>query len=84
MTRLEPASFDLARSALVPACTRAELTRGALFLRYIGLGGLCSSGQVAGHCANGDALPVREHNVLVQAINERFLEVGNFERVAFL
>ncbi len=83
MTWLEPATFDLARSALTPACIRAELARGALFLRYIGLGGSCSSSQVADHCSNGAALPVREHNVLVQAINERFLEVGNFERVAF-
>lgn len=83
MTSLEPATFDLARAALGPACGRAELTRGTLFLRYIGLGGSCSSSQIADHCSDGAALSVWEHNLLVQAINERFLEVGNLERVAF-
>lgn len=74
----------LACADLGEACNRAELTRGALFLRYIGLGGLGSARQVADHCAGGPFLPVAEHNVLVQAINERFLEVGTPERVTFL
>lgn len=84
MTAMDRSRFEPACVALGAACVRAELTRGALFLRYIGLGGLGSARQVADHCSGGPFLSVTEHNVLVQAVNERFLEAGNVERVTFL
>lgn len=84
MTPVEPVDYASACLALASACGRAEMTRAALFLRYIGLGGLGSSSQVFDHCSGGPFLSVPEHNVLVQAVNERFLEVGNSERLPFL
>lgn len=83
MTAIDQTRFDRARLELTEARQRAGLTRGGLFLRYIGLGGLGSADQVADHCAGGPFLPIGEHNVLVQALNERFLEVGNTERLPF-
>lgn len=84
MTAVESGRFHLACLALEQARIRAELTVGALFLRYIGLGGVGSARQVVDHCSGDPVLPVSQHNVLVQAVNERFLEVGAPERMAFL
>ncbi len=84
MTAPDPIRLEGARRALASARQRAELTWGALFLRYIGLGGLGSADQVSEHCTGGPFLSIGEHNVLVQALNERFLEVGNAERLPFL
>ncbi len=69
---------------LASARSRAQLSMEALYVRYIGLGGLAFSVEVADHCRGRSSLPVPEHNKVVQAINERFLELGNSERVPFL
>lgn len=77
-------SSDDARGILSLARLRAGLSLTALYLRYIGLGGLASPVEVAAHCDTGNRLPRIEHNVLVQAINERFLEMGRTERMSFM
>ena len=56
----------------------------ALFIRYVGLGGLASSAQLSAHFASGGPLSVMEHDVAVHAINERFLERNDPERLAYL
>lgn len=84
MTAADSFDFEMACLALMSACGRAEMTTGLLFLRYIGLGGVGSSREVVDHCSGGPYLSANQHNVLVQAVNERFLEVGANERVTFL
>lgn len=84
MTTTDPLDLEGACLALVAACDRAQISRSSLFLRYIGLGGIGSSREVADHCAGGPFLPVLEHNMLVQAVNERFLEVEDQHRVPYL
>jgi hypothetical protein len=55
----------------------------ALYLRYVALGGLMSSAQLAGHCASGGILSPSEHDLAVLALNERFLELDERERLPF-
>lgn len=81
---MDPLELEGACAALVAACERAKMTMSSLFLRYIGLGGNGSSLEVADHCAGGPFLPVSEHNMLVQAVNERFLEVEDLHREPYL
>ena len=75
--------LDLSWQALGPARRRADLSMAALYIRYIGLGGLASSAQLSAHLASGAALSVMEHDVAVHAINERFLELHDPERLPY-
>ena len=74
---------DVAWLALSPARRRADLSMAALFVRYVGLGGLASPAQLSAHFASGGPLSVTEHDVAVHAINERFLELRDPERLPY-
>jgi hypothetical protein len=73
----------LAWEALGPARLRADLSMAALYIRYVGLGGVASALQLSDHVASGGPLSMTEHDVVVQAINERFLELQNPERLPY-
>jgi hypothetical protein len=75
---------DLSWKGLGPARRRADLSMAALFIRYVGLGGLASAAQLSAHVASGGPLSVVEHDVAVHAINERFLERHDPERLPYL
>jgi len=49
----------------------------------VGLGGLASPAQLSAHFASGGPLSVTEHDVAVHAINERFLELRDPERLPY-
>lgn len=68
---------------LAPACRRADLSIPALYLRYVGLGGLASSTELANHVTSGGPLTALEHEVIVHAVNERFLELRQPERLPY-
>ena len=55
----------------------------ALYIRYVGLGGVASSAQLRAHMASGGPLSMMEHDVAVHAINERFLELHDSERLPY-
>ena len=74
---------DLSWQALAPARQRADLSMAALFIRYVGLGGVASSAQLSAHFSSGGPLSEMEHDVAVQAINERFLELHDPERLPY-
>ena len=75
--------LDISWRALTSARRRADLSMEALYIRYIALGGLASSAQLSAHFASGDPLSAIEHDVAVDAINERFLELHNPERLPY-
>ena len=74
---------DLSWQALSPARRRADLSMAALYIRYVALGGLASATQLSAHFASGAPLTVTEHDVAVHAINERFLELHDPERLPY-
>ena len=74
----------IAWTELVPACQRGNLSMAALYVRYVALGGLAPSGQLAAHLASGAPLSPLEHDVAVHAINERFLELDDPERLPYV
>lgn len=69
--------------ALAPACQRADLSMVALHLRYVALGGIASLTTLTAHLASGANLSEMEHDVAVHAINERFLELQDGERLPY-
>ena len=74
---------DLSWQALSPALRRADLSMTALYMRYVGLGGVASSAQLSAHLRTGGPLSVMEHDVAVHAINERFMELHDPERLPY-
>jgi hypothetical protein len=74
---------DLSWQALSPAQRRADLSMAALFIRYVGLGGVATSGQLSAHFTSGGPLSAMEHDVAVHAINERFMERHDPERLPY-
>jgi hypothetical protein len=68
---------------LDPARRRAGLSVAALYLRYLELGGVASSAQLAAYLQTGVPLPALDHDVAVHAINERFFELRDPERVPY-
>lgn len=69
--------------ALTPARRRARLSMGALYVRYLALGGAVTSDELSAHFATGVPLPGIEHDIAVHALNERFLELREPERLPY-
>ena len=69
--------------ALAPARQHADLSMAALFVRYVALGGSASPAQLSAHFASGAALSVLEHDTAVHALNERFLELHDPQRLPY-
>jgi hypothetical protein len=62
-------------SVLEAAREQAGLSAWQLWLRYFALGGSALASDVARHLRTGDVLSDHEHEVLVHALNERFVEM---------
>ena len=73
---------DEAWRALGPARQRAGLSVRSLHLRYIALGGTATSRELGAHLTTGTGLAGLERELVVQSINERFLELGMAERLS--
>ncbi len=69
---------------LTPARLRAGLSTWDLYLRYVALGGLATSKMLFGHFSKGAELATNEHNLIVLALNERFLEIDAQERLPYM
>ncbi|MEZ5264241.1 MAG: hypothetical protein R2755_21255 [Acidimicrobiales bacterium] len=74
---------DAAWRALTPARLRAELSVFELHLRFIALGGYTTLDALSQHCSAGVALAGRKHDLIVLALNERFLELRSSERLPY-
>ena len=62
-------------SLLEAARQQAELSSCELWFRYFTLGGSASQAEVEGHIRDGGVLDDGQHDVLVHALNERFVEM---------
>jgi hypothetical protein len=60
-----------------------RLTPRELWLRYLGLGGDATVTQVEHYLEETQAPNRREYNLLVDAVNERLMDVGLFPRLAY-
>ena len=60
---------------------RAELSLFDLHLRSIALGGYTTLEALTEHCASGGVIADDEHDLVVLALNERFLELRSSERL---
>jgi hypothetical protein len=69
--------------AMASARRRADLSMAALYLRYVALGGAATAAQLGAHVAEGGALTALEHDIAVHAINERFLELDDPDRLPY-
>ncbi len=69
--------------ALTPARLRARLSAGELYFRYVALGGSAPSVLLSRHCATGGDLALAEHDLVVLALNERFMELHARERLPY-
>lgn len=84
MTAIDgPSGGPGAWEGLAPARRRAGLSAQELYLRYVALGGSAPSAALAAHCATGAPLDDAEHDLAVLALNERFLELDDRERLPF-
>ena len=79
----EPVHPGWAHVALGAARDRSGLSAAEMYLRYVALGGSAPAMQFAEHCATGGALTAREHDIVVLALNERFLEMNLSERLPY-
>jgi hypothetical protein len=64
------------------------LTHLELWLRYVGIGGTAPSSELAEQIMQGGAadtgLDAYEHNLIAQALNEHFLDLGQDHPVGYL
>ena len=56
------------------AFEQTDLTLIGLWLRYVGLGGTAPVDEVHAHLRGNRILDPSQHDMLVQALNERFME----------
>lgn len=61
-------------SSLHVAFEHADLSLFALWMRYVGLGGTRSLHDLDAHLWGTENLDSVQHDTLVQALNERFME----------
>jgi hypothetical protein len=70
-------------TTLQRACAEAGLGIGELWLRYFALGGIGSPVEVDAYVHGGLQPSDHEYDMLVHAINERFLELGGEHSVPY-
>ncbi len=61
----------------------AELTRSELWLRYFELGGMSTAFQVEAFLYGALQPSSHDHDVIAQALNERFVELGGDHPVPY-
>jgi hypothetical protein len=77
-----PPTPRLPRATLQSGFAQSELTIEQLWLRYIGVGGSHTPAYLTAALTRND-LPDREHNLIVQALNEHFVDQGGDHPVAY-
>lgn len=76
-------SAGTSETPLQRACWDAELSSDDLWLRYFALGGNAMPSEVRDY-VRGTREPDRvEHDVVVHAINERYMELDRSERLPY-
>jgi hypothetical protein len=63
-------------NVLRAAREHAGMTAWELWLAYFSLGGMASAVQLEGHIQGRGRLDRMQHDILVQALNDRFVERG--------
>ncbi len=82
---MAPTPTGLDRGSSLEAFRRELiLTRVELWVHYVGLGGMARMGEVASYLAGEAQLGRLEHNTIVQALNERFMELGGDHPVPYI
>ncbi|MHB1988986.1 MAG: hypothetical protein ACYCSF_13580 [Acidimicrobiales bacterium] len=76
MAERQPEELDFHRR-------NAELSHGELWLRYFELGGMSSSFQLEAICYGALVADPHDHDVIAQALNERFVEMGGNHPVPY-
>ena len=61
----------------------ARLSDPSLWLRYFELGGMSTPDEVGAYLRRGVVPSAHDHDVLAQALNERFSELGGDHPVAY-
>jgi len=61
----------------------AGLTHGQLWLRYFSLGGMSTALQLEAFCYGALRPSDHDHDVVAQALNERFVELGGDHPVPY-
>ncbi len=74
----DPASEDLDQARV-----QAGLALSQLWLRYFALGGTCTSLELDAWGQGALVAPAVEHNLVVQALNERFIELGQAAQLPY-
>jgi hypothetical protein len=69
--------------ALRQGLGESGLSMRQLYLAYLALGGTGTAVEVAAFIDGTPILDVRDFNILAQAINERFIELGTDQRVPY-
>jgi predicted DNA-binding ribbon-helix-helix protein len=64
-------------------CQDAELTHGELWLRYFELGGMCTGLELEAFLYGALEPSAHDHDVIAQALNERFVELGGAGAVPY-
>lgn len=72
------------RRALAEAKARTMLTYDELWLRCFGLGGSATVQELRSYLGGGGALSREDVNVMAQAFNEHFLDLGMGMPVRYL
>ncbi|HVM01485.1 MAG TPA: hypothetical protein VM263_02360 [Acidimicrobiales bacterium] len=72
------------RRSLAEAKARTILTYDELWLRCFGLGGSATVQELRSYLGGGGTLPREDVNVMVQAFNEHFLDLGMGMPVKYL
>ncbi|MEO6121268.1 MAG: hypothetical protein ABIW46_07515 [Acidimicrobiales bacterium] len=74
---------EVPTDALDRARLDAALSHGELWLRYFEMGGMSTALEVEGYLYGALKPSDHDHDVLVHAINERFVELGGNHPVPY-
>jgi len=61
----------------------AGLSHGELWVRYFGLGGMHSGGELRAILSGAADTSAHDHDVIAHALNERFVELGGNHPVPY-
>lgn len=71
------------KTPLEKACRDAGLSQDELWLRYFALGGTAMPGEVREYVRTGVIAQRSEYDVMVHAINERYMELDRPDRLPY-
>jgi hypothetical protein len=65
------------------ACATLGVSSEALWVGYISVGGGATFTQIERWLATTDPVPDREHDLMAQALNDRFIDTDSVQRVPY-